>query len=48
MSEITVTNWFGDLVSHPQVVVDTDSVQDIVDVMKDSVNYCASRKPRSV
>lgn len=39
MSEITVANWFGDLVSHPQVVVDANSVQDIVDVMKNPAKY---------
>lgn len=35
----TVTNWFGDLVSHPQVIVDAHSVADIVAVLKDSVKY---------
>src|SRR3569833_4472187 len=35
----TVTNWFGDLVSHPQVIVDVHSVGDIVAVLKDSVKY---------
>jgi FAD/FMN-containing dehydrogenase len=39
MSAITVTNWFGDLVSHPRVVVDANSVQDIVDVMKNPAKY---------
>ena len=35
----TVTNWFGDLVSHPQVVVDANSVDDIAAVLKDPVKY---------
>jgi len=39
MSANTVTNWFGDLISHPQVIVDANSIQDIVDVMKDSEKY---------
>lgn len=39
MSAITVTNWFGDLTSHPAVVVDAASVDDIVAVMKDPVRY---------
>lgn len=39
MSGNTVTNWFGDLVSHPQVIVDANSVQDIVDVMKNTGKY---------
>ena len=39
MSEITVTNWFGNIVSHPQVVVDANSVDDIVRVFKDPAQY---------
>jgi len=34
-----VTNWFGDIVSHPQIVVDANSVQDIVRVLKDPAHY---------
>jgi FAD/FMN-containing dehydrogenase len=34
-----VTNWFGDLVSHPAVIVDANSVDDIVPVLKDPVRY---------
>lgn len=41
MSEITVANWFGNIVSHPQVVVDANSVDDIVAVIKDPVKYPA-------
>ena len=39
MSDLTVTNWFGDLVSHPQVIVDANSVDDIVKVLKDPGRY---------
>jgi len=39
VSDITVTNWFGNMVSHPQVVVDANSVDDIVRVLKDRRNY---------
>jgi FAD/FMN-containing dehydrogenase len=35
----TVTNWFGDLVSHPTVIVDAHSVNDIVAVVKDPARY---------
>ena len=41
MPQLTVTNWFGDLVSHPQVIVDANSVEDIVAVMKDPGKYPA-------
>jgi len=36
---LTVTNWFGDLVSHPAVIVDAHSADDIVRVLKDPVAY---------
>ncbi len=39
MATLTVTNWFGDLVSHPKVLVDANSVDDIVAVMKDPATY---------
>ena len=39
MAEITVTNWFGNIVSHPQVVVDANSVDDIVRILKDPVQF---------
>jgi len=39
MSDQTVTNWFGDVVSHPQVIVDANSVDDIVAVMKNPAQY---------
>ena len=41
MAILTVTNWFGDLVSHPNVIVDANSVDDIVAVMKDPATYPA-------
>ena len=34
MAENTVTNWFGNIVSHPAVIVDANSVDDIVKVLK--------------
>ena len=36
-----ITNWFGDVVSHPQVIVDAKSVDDIVAILKDPVKYPA-------
>jgi FAD binding domain len=36
---INITNWFGDLVSHPQVVVEAKTVGEIVAVLKDPVKY---------
>ena len=41
MPEFTVTNWFGDLVSHPQVIVDANTVDDVVAVMKNPAKYPA-------
>ena len=35
----TITNWFGDLVSHPKVVVEVSSVDDIVKILKDPASY---------
>jgi FAD/FMN-containing dehydrogenase len=39
MPELTVTNWFGDVVSHPQVVVEAHSDDDIVGILKDTERY---------
>jgi len=39
MPPLTVTNWFGDLVSHPQVVVEAHSAQDVVAILKDPAKY---------
>jgi FAD/FMN-containing dehydrogenase len=36
-----VTNWFGDLVSHPQVVVEANSIDDLIAVLKEPVKYPA-------
>jgi FAD/FMN-containing dehydrogenase len=41
MGDSEVTNWFGDIVSHPSVIVDANSVDDIVAVMKDPARYPA-------
>ncbi len=35
----TVTNWFGNIVSHPAVIVDANGVDDIIAVMKDPARY---------
>ena len=34
-NDLTVTNWFGDLVSHPAVIVDAHTVDEIVPVLTD-------------
>ena len=34
-----ITNWFGDVVSHPQVIVEANSVEDIVTVLKNPDRY---------
>ena len=39
MAELDVTNWFGDQVSHPAVIVDAQSVDDIVRVLTDPAAY---------
>ena len=39
MSELVITNWFGDVVSHPLVVVEAKSVDDIIAVMKNPDKY---------
>ncbi len=41
MPELTVRNWFGDLVSHPLVIVDAHSVADIQAVLMDPSKYPA-------
>src|SRR5258706_1714819 len=33
MSELVVTNWFGDLVSHPKVIVEASSIEDIKQIL---------------
>jgi FAD/FMN-containing dehydrogenase len=39
MATNTVSNWFGNIVSHPAVVVEANSVDDIVRVLKDPATY---------
>ena len=39
MPDPVITNWFGDLVSHPKVVTEAASVEDIIAVLKDPVRY---------
>jgi FAD/FMN-containing dehydrogenase len=39
MAQLTMTNWFGDLAWHPQAVVEANSVNDIVAVMKNPDRY---------
>lgn len=39
MASLEVTNWFGDLVSHPQVLVEANSVEDVIAILKDPVKY---------
>jgi FAD/FMN-containing dehydrogenase len=41
MATNTVTNWFGNIVSHPRVIADANSVADIVAILKDSAKYPA-------
>jgi FAD binding domain len=41
MATNTVTNWFRNIISHPTVIVDAHSVDDIIDVMKNPANYPA-------
>ena len=39
MPDITVTNWFGDLVSHPKALVQAASVDNIVATLKNTDQY---------
>lgn len=39
MADLTVTNWFGDLVSHPNAVAGPASVDDIIAILKDPARY---------
>ena len=39
MPENTVTNWFGDLATHPAVVVEASSTEDVVSILRDPVKY---------
>jgi hypothetical protein len=39
MADPSVTNWFGDIASHPKVVVEAASVDDIIKILKDPERY---------
>src|SRR5690242_9735041 len=39
MSELTVTNWFGDLVSHPKVIVEASSIEDVARILTDPARF---------
>lgn len=39
MANLEITNWFGDLVSHPQVLVEANSAEDILAVLKNPEKY---------
>jgi hypothetical protein len=39
MADITVTNWFGDISSHPKVVTEATSVADIIAILGDPARY---------
>ncbi len=39
MPENTVQNWFGDLISHPRVIAEAHSVDDIIRILKDTAQF---------
>jgi FAD binding domain/D-arabinono-1,4-lactone oxidase len=39
LADVTVTNWFGDLVSHPKAVVEAASIADVVSILKNPGQY---------
>lgn len=39
MANLEITNWFGDVVSHPQVLVEAHSKEDLIAILKDPVKY---------
>jgi FAD/FMN-containing dehydrogenase len=39
MPDATVTNWFGDITSHPKVVAEANSVDDIVAILRNPGQY---------
>ncbi|HUL16136.1 MAG TPA: FAD-dependent oxidoreductase [Terriglobales bacterium] len=39
MPEITVRNWFGDLISHPKIVTEAHSADDLVRILTDPVQF---------
>jgi FAD/FMN-containing dehydrogenase len=39
MPDVTITNWFGDIVSHPRIVVDAHTVDDIIHILNNPGKY---------
>lgn len=39
MPEVTVTNWFGDVVSHPKVVAEAASESDVIAILRNPSSY---------
>ncbi len=39
MTDLAINNWFGDLISHPKVVVEANSVDDIIPVLNNPDKY---------
>ena len=39
MPELSVQNWFGDIVSHPKVVVEAKSADEIASILRDTAQY---------
>ena len=39
MADLTVSNWFGDLVSHPQAVATAASADDVVNILRNPAQY---------
>jgi hypothetical protein len=39
MATSTVTNWFGDIVSHPAVIADATSIDDLRSILRDKSKY---------
>lgn len=39
MPDTTVNNWFGNITSHPQVIVDANSVDDIAAILRDPAKF---------
>jgi FAD/FMN-containing dehydrogenase len=42
---LTVTNWFGDLLSHPTVIAEANSADDVVAIIKDPAKYPSPLRP---
>ena len=39
MANLKVTNWFGDIETHPKVVIEAESVNEVVAILKDPTTY---------